>query len=313
MERASGRPRIGLALGGGGARGYAHLGVLKILLAADIPINVIAGTSMGAVIGAVYAAGYGIEEMEDIAFQIRWRQMFGLVDPSIPRQGLIDGNRLEEYFHILTRGKEFNQLEKALVVIATDIISGEEVRISSGPVARALRASTALPGIFRPVKAGPHLLVDGSVSTPVPVAAAQAAGAEVVVAVDVCSKVDRADVLTQARKWCAEIALKKGRKIIWPDNLRRLLNSSMPESINIISRSLELSEQYFGVLEQGGVSPKNYILVKPAVESIRWYEFHKAEKCIRAGEAAGRQAAEQIKSLVTKKDLDNLIKNIIVD
>ncbi|NLI13495.1 MAG: patatin family protein [Peptococcaceae bacterium] len=208
MKRGNVRPRIGLALGGGGARGYAHLGVLKILLEADIPIDVIAGTSMGAVVGAVYAAGYGIKEMENMVFQIGWRQMFELADPSLPSQGLIIGNRLEKYFNILARGKDFNQLEKALVVVATDVISGEEVRINSGPVAKALRASTALPGIFYPVKAGSHLLVDGSISTPVPLAAVQEAGSDVVVAVDVCSQVDRADILIRARKWCEEIASK---------------------------------------------------------------------------------------------------------
>jgi len=302
MKRGNVRPRIGLALSGGGARGYAHLGVLKILLEAGIPIDVIAGTSMGSVVGAVYAAGYGIEEMKNMVLQMRWRQMFELVDPSLPRQGLIIGNRLEKYFNVLTRGKDFNQLEKALVVVATDIISGEELRINSGPVARALRASTALPGIFYPVKTGPHLLVDGSVSTPVPIAAVQEAGSDLVVAVDVCSPVDRADILIQARKWCEEIVTKKGKQMIWAENLRHWLDSSLPASIMIIDRSLKLNEQYIAVLKQEELLPTNYILLKPAVENIRWYEFHKAEECILAGEAAGRQAMDQIKTLLTKVD-----------
>lgn len=228
--------------------------------------------------------------------------MFGLVDLTIPHLGIINGNRLEKYFKILTGGREFNQLEKALVVVATDITSGEEVHINSGSVATALRASTAVPGIFCPVKLGSHLLVDGSVSTPVPVAAVQEAGAEVIVAVDVCSPVDRADVLIQALKWCEGIASKKVWQMIGAESLRRLLNSSIPESINIIGRSLELNEQYIGVLKQEEFSPKNYILLKPAVESTRWYEFHKAEECIKAGEAVGRQAVGQIKTFVTKED-----------
>jgi NTE family protein len=308
MKRVNVRPRIGLALGGGGARGYAHLGVLKILLGADIPIDVIAGTSMGAVVGAAYAAGYEIEEMENMVLQMGWRQMFKLADPSLPRQGLIIGNRLEKYFNILARGKDFNQLEKELVVVATDVISGEEVRINSGPVASALRASTSLPGIFYPVKAGSHLLVDGSISTPVPLAAAQEAGSDVVVAVDVSSQVDRADILIRARKWCEEIASKKGRQMIWAESLRRWLDSSMPASIKIIDRSLELNEQYIGVLKQKEFLPKNYILLKPAVENTRWYEFHKAEECIRAGEAAGRQVVDQIKTLV-KEDFPTPTSN----
>lgn len=300
MERTSGRPRIGLALGGGGARGYAHLGVLKALLAADIHIDVIAGSSMGAIIGAAYATGYGIEEMEDIASQLGWSRMFGLADPSIPKERLIIGDRLEEFFNTLTRGKDFNQLKKTLVVVATDLNSGEEVRINTGPVAKALRASTALPGIFSPVKLGQHLLVDGSVCAPVPAAAAQEAGAEVVIAVDVCSPVDRADILLKVRKWCEEIALKKGRQITWVESLRHWFGSSMPLSIKIVDRSLRLNEQFYRTRKQEQLLMKNCILLKPAVESTRWYEFHKAEECIRAGETAGRQVVSQINILAAQ-------------
>ncbi|MDN5345084.1 MAG: hypothetical protein PWQ18_1198, partial [Clostridia bacterium] len=203
------RPRIGLALGGGGARGYAHLGVLKALQEADIPVDVIAGTSMGAVVGAAYATGHQIEELVDMALQMRWRHLLALADPTLPRQGMIAGNRLERYFETLTRERDFNQLAKTLVVVATDITTGEEVRLNSGPVARALRASTAVPGVFCPVESGDRLLVDGSITTPVPVRVAADAGAEVVVAVDVCSPVDRTDVLVQAWKWFMEIPFRQ--------------------------------------------------------------------------------------------------------
>lgn len=296
------RPRIGLALGGGGARGYAHLGVLKAFREANIPIDVIAGTSMGAVVGAAYASGYRIDELIDMALQIRWRRLVSLADPTIPRQGVIAGNRLEKYFDALTMGREFNQLEKTLIVVAADIATGEEVRINSGPVARALRASTAVPGIFCPVKSGRRILVDGSVTSPVPLAAAAEAGAAVVVAVDVCSPVDRTDVLVQAWKCWKEMPSKKAYRLTGAPGFWRFLKPVLPESINIVSRSLDLYDRYVNTSPRVTPSVRRWLL-RPAVEDVRWYEFHRVRECIQAGEAVGRQAADQIKALLKTEDL----------
>lgn len=293
------RPRIGLALGGGGARGYAHLGVLKVLQEANIPIDVIAGTSMGAVIGAACATGYRIEELMDMALQMHWRRLLGLADPTIPRQGMIAGNRLEKYFETLTKGREFDQLEKTLVVIATDIATGEEVRLDSGPVARALRASTSIPGIFCPVKSGQYHLVDGSVTTPVPAAAVQEAGAAVVVAVDVYSPVDQADVLVKAWRWWKEIP---SRQMYCLMGVPGFLKRALPESINIVGRSLELCDRYLKI-SSPATSTVHYWLLRPAVESVRWYEFHRVRECIQAGEAVGRQVAGQINDLLKQGTL----------
>ncbi|ACA60224.1 patatin-like phospholipase family protein [Candidatus Desulforudis audaxviator] len=296
------RPRIGLALGGGGARGYAHLGVLKAFREANIPIDVIAGTSMGAVVGAAYASGYRIDELIDMALQIRWRRLVSLADPTIPRQGVIAGNRLEKYFDALTMGREFNQLEKTLIVVAADIATGEEVRINSGPVARALRASTAVPGIFCPVKSGRRILVDGSVTSPVPLAAAAEAGAAVVVAVDVCSPVDRTDVLVQAWKCWKEMPSKKAYRLTGAPGFWRFLKPVLPESVNIVSRSLDLYDRYVNTSPRVTPSVRRWLL-RPAVEDVRWYEFHRVRECIQAGEAVGRQAADQIKALLKTEDL----------
>lgn len=300
-QQVSGRPRIGLALGGGGVRGYAHLGVIKALREAHIPIDVIAGTSMGAVVGAAYATGYRIEELVDMAIQMRWRRLFDLVDPTIPRQGVIAGNRLEKYFNTLTGTREFDQLEKTLIVVASDIATGEEVRINSGPVARALRASTAVPGIFCPVKSERRLLVDGSVTTPVPVVAAVEAGAAVVLAVDVCSPVDRADVLLRAWKWWNDIPSKQTHHLMGASSFRRFLQPVLPESVNLVGRSLELHDRSIGV-SWPATSSRHCWLLRPAVESVRWYDFHRATECIQAGEAVGRHAADQIKALLKTGD-----------
>ncbi len=285
-------PRLGLALGGGGARGCAHLGVLKAFRAAGIPVDVIAGTSMGAVVGAAYASGRQIEELIDIAMAMHGRRLLSLVDPKIPRQGVIAGDRLERYFDTLTWGREFAQLEKPLIVVATDIATGEEVRINSGPVARALRASTAVPGVFCPVKAGPRLLVDGSITTPVPMVAAREAGVEALVVVDVCSSVDQTDILVHAWKNWNEMPSGRVNHRIGASGPLRLLKSVLPAGVDIISRSLALYDQYNHISPE--TLPVHCWRLRPAVEDVRWYDFHRAGECIRAGETAGRQVMDQV-------------------
>ncbi len=314
MNNDKGRPRIGLALGGGGARGYAHVGVIKALLEAGIPIDIIAGTSMGAVVGAAYAAGCGVDEMEGLVSKMRWKRMAGLVDLVIPYQGVINGTRLEKFFSVLTGGKEFGQLEKPLIVVATDIPSGEEVRINSGSVATALRASTAVPGIFCPVTTiEPYVLVDGSVSTPVPVKALREAGAEVIIAIDVCSPVDRAELLMQVLKWWKEVPSAKAQRIIDNQNLVRFPKPSLPASVKIVDRSLELNNQYKKFLSDEEPHPNNCVLVKPEVEDVRWFEFYKAAKCIQTGESAGRQAIDKIKALLKQRDVNWLTKSSLLN
>ncbi|NYE56799.1 patatin-like phospholipase family protein [Carboxydothermus ferrireducens] len=280
------RPRIGIALGSGGARGYAHIGVLKALQEANIPIDFIAGTSMGAVVGAAYAAGYRIEELEDMALKMRWRWIFNLFDPTLPRQGIIAGNKVEKYFEMLTQGKEFSQLRKPLTVVATDIVSGEEVRLNEGLVAKALRASIAIPGVFSPVKIDERILVDGSVTTPVPVRAAKEAGADIVIAIDVSSNVDQTSTLVHTWK---RIKNMPSQKVV------HYIKNSRFEIINVLDNTLELCAQPKEVSLNSGLHGKHYYLLKPEVGNIKWYEFHRAGECIRAGEIAGKKVTEKIK------------------
>jgi NTE family protein len=268
--------------------------VLKALQETDIPVDIIAGISMGAVVGAASAAGYGVEELEYIATHMRWNQLLRLADPNLPRQGLIAGNRLEEYFNTLVLEKDFTQLEKTFIAVATDILSGDEVRINSGSVARALRASTALPGIFNPVRSGQSLLIDGTITTQVPLEAAVDAGAALVVAVDVSSPVDRADILLRGWNWGKKLP---GYNWLGSSGLSRFVKPLVPESINTVGRSLEL--YYSHPKNSADVTPPVLCLrVKPAVDNVRWFEFHRVEECIQAGETVGRQVACHIKTLM---------------
>lgn len=187
MSRFSSRPTIGLALGGG-IRGLAHIGVLRVLEQEHIPIDFLAGSSMGAVIGAGYAAGLGTEYLEHEAVRMAdRRRLVGLLHRSLPRTtlGLIEGREVDRYFAERLAHKNFADLSIPLAVVAADLETGEQVIIDSGAVATALRASGSLPGVFAPARLNGRLLVDGAVLNPVPLDVVRRMGAEIVIAVDV--------------------------------------------------------------------------------------------------------------------------------
>ncbi|MED4401688.1 patatin-like phospholipase family protein [Metabacillus fastidiosus] len=176
------KPKIGLALGSGGARGFAHLGVLKVLYNAGIRVDMIAGSSMGALIGSFYASGLSIDEMYKIAFAFK-RKYF--LDFTIPKMGFIAGKRVKELIHLFTKGKNIEELDIPLAIVATDLYEGKKVIFKKGLVSDAVRASIAIPGIFVPEKINGKLLVDGGVIDRVPVSVVKDMGADIVIAVDV--------------------------------------------------------------------------------------------------------------------------------
>ncbi|QQK76745.1 patatin-like phospholipase family protein [Salicibibacter cibarius] len=176
------RPSVGLALGSGGARGFAHIGVLEVFEEEGIPIDVIAGSSMGAVIGALTALGRSANDLKQLASLFR-RKYY--IDFTVPKMGLVSGKRLEELFLMLTKGEVLDNLDIPVSVVATDLNSGERFLFTDGSIAKALRASISIPGIFVPVRSGDHLLVDGGVIDRVPANVVTDMGADLVVAVDV--------------------------------------------------------------------------------------------------------------------------------
>lgn len=177
-------PKIGLALGSGGAKGLAHIGVLKALEKAGIQIDYIAGTSIGSIIGAYYAAHPSLEKLEEFVFSLNRRMGFKLFDP-VMRGGIIKGNKVEMFISDMLDGATFDSLRIPLSVIATDMRSAEEVVIRSGDLVKAIRASISVPPVFAPVKYHNKLLADGGLSDPVPVDAVRKMGADIVIAVNV--------------------------------------------------------------------------------------------------------------------------------
>jgi len=176
------RPRVGLALGGGAARGFAHVGVIRALEQAGIVPEVIAGTSAGAVVGAIYAAGYGAADLLRIASQL---EQSSVRDLTLPDRGFIRGERLQAFVNRAVQDRPIERLRIRFAAVATDLASGDAVTFRAGDTGLAVRASSAVPGIFQPVTVGGRTLVDGGLTHPVPVAAARALGADVVIAVDI--------------------------------------------------------------------------------------------------------------------------------
>jgi NTE family protein len=177
--------RIGLALGGGAARGFAHIGVIKVLEAQGIVPDLIAGTSAGSVVGALYAAGLDGFELQKVGMEL---DEATLADWSFPSRGLFKGEALQDFVNRQVRQKPLERLGKPFAAVATDLKSGEMVAFRTGNTGMAVRASSAVPGIFKPVAIREREYVDGGLTSPVPVRAVKAMGADFVIAVDVGSK-----------------------------------------------------------------------------------------------------------------------------
>jgi NTE family protein len=177
--------KIGFALGGGVARGLFHIGVLSVLEENHIYPDIIVGTSMGAVIGALYASGLSAAEIKKNALELDWKQMYRFADIAMPRRGFIQGNRVTSFLKRLLKEKSFSQLEKKFACVATDIMTGEQVVMLKGSLVEALRASISMPAIFTPVKRRGRYLVDGGLVNVVPVSVCRDLGADYVIGVNV--------------------------------------------------------------------------------------------------------------------------------
>lgn len=181
MPEGVGRPRVGLALGGGVWRGWAHVGVLSVLEREDIPIDYIAGTSAGALTGALYCAGVSIQQITDLALRVRWRDF---ARPVWPTKGFVSFAGLERWLSATVGDVCFAELRRPFAAVATDLETGESVVLREGRLARAVRASCSVPGFVTPVEMDGRLLGDGGVSNNVPAAVVRAMGADYVIGVD---------------------------------------------------------------------------------------------------------------------------------
>lgn len=177
--------RIALALGGGAARGFAHIGVIKALEAQGISPDIVVGTSAGSVVGALYAAGYSGFDMQGLSMKMDEGQVS---DWSLPNRGVIKGEALQDFINQAVRNRPLEKLNKLFAVVATDLRSGEMIVFRTGNTGMAVRASSSVPGVFQPVAINGHEYVDGGLVSPVPVRVARSLGADFVIAVDISDR-----------------------------------------------------------------------------------------------------------------------------
>ena len=181
MNYRTSYPKVGLALSGGAVRGFAHLGVLQVLVNAGIPIDYVAGTSVGSILGAMYCAGVSLEQMYEISTYINWST---LARPTLSRNGVLTFEKLEYWFDFIAGDLRFCDLHIPFAALTTDIETGESVAIREGRVATAVRASCSIPGLVTPVQIGDRFLVDGGISDNLPIDVVREMGADFVIGVD---------------------------------------------------------------------------------------------------------------------------------
>lgn len=314
MQPAPSRPKLGLALGSGAARGLAHIGVLKVLEESKIPVDIIAGTSMGALIGAMYAAGVPITQMEEVALNIDWRSMAKLLDPILPTSGLTDGNKLVSFIAELLPAREFIDLKQTLAVTATDINTGEAIIIKQGDLLEALRASLAFPGIFSPVRFGQRFLVDGGLCKPIPTDVARTLGAEKIIGVCTIPAVSKKSPETfLPGKHGQAKSISRWRDLFSARSIEQAFRVTLGQASE--SASKEVTEplktpNIFRVCAQSVAIMENLInelhlrqnphdlIIRPALDGITLLEFYRAGEVIAAGEASARAALPEIKYLL---------------
>jgi NTE family protein len=278
------RPKLGIALGSGSARGWAHVGVLQALTARGIAPDFIAGCSMGAMVGAAFAAGR-IDELEAWALSLDWKRVVGLVDVGL-RGGLFKGDRLLNLFHGQFVECRFSQLSVPFAAVATDLVTGQEVWLREGEVSKAVRASCTVPGLFKPVLREGRYLVDGSVVNPIPVSLCRAMGAQVVIAVDVGSR--RAGRFPLE---CEPAPKTKGRRRPFLDVLGSSPLSDMPPPPSIVDAllgAIDIMQERIAQARLAGEPPE--VLLAPRFERFGPFDYHRAALAI----AAGREAVAQM-------------------
>jgi len=180
--------KIGLALGSGSARGWSHIGVIHGLLEEGIDIDIVCGTSIGSIVGGALAAG-ALDKLDKWARELAWSDILGFMDVTLPRSGLIEGDRIAKFFRENLSDPNIEDLPLPFAAVSTDMSSGREVWLQKGSLIDAIRASISLPGIFTPFKQGERWLVDGGLVNPVPVSLCRAMGADVVIAVNLNSDI----------------------------------------------------------------------------------------------------------------------------
>ncbi len=260
--------KIALVLGAGSSKGFAHIGVLKILESNKIPIHMIVGTSVGSVVGSLYAYGCDALELQKVSFSI---ERGDIVDLAIPDNGFIKGEKLEEFINKSLKNTPMEKLKIPFYAVATDIQNGQEIVFGKGNTGQAVRASCSIPGVFRPVKIGDKMFVDGGVLSPVAVNVARRFGADIVIAVDISTEVEQS----------------------FPGN-----------TVETILQSLNIMYSKLASMQLS----KADVVIRPKVGHIGSADFSKRHEAILGGEKAALEALPKIMEIVNQLRIEGRLE-----
>lgn len=272
------RPRVGLALGSGSARGWAHIGIIQALEERGIEIDVVAGTSIGALVGGAYVSG-ALKEFGDWVRTLTTKDVFGLMDFTFSG-GVVKGEKLFGFFEKLHSNPNIEDLEKRFVTVATDMKSGREVWISKGPVLDAARASCALPGLFSPLQHQRRWMLDGGLVNPVPVSAARAFGADVVIAVNLNAQLVGAHLSRQTPPDGGE---SEEDRSLWQKMTHYFSSQDggPPGFFDVVASSVNIMQDRITRSRMAGDPPE--VTLIPLLEDFALMDFHRAGEAIDEG------------------------------
>jgi NTE family protein len=297
------RPRIGLALGSGSARGWSHIGVIDALAEAGVEPDIVCGTSIGSLVGAAYVAGQ-LTPLRQWAMAATWREIVGLMDVRLSGGGLIDGKQIVAFLQQLGIAGAVENYPKKYAAVATDLTTGREIWLQSGPIHQAVRASIALPGIISPARIDDHWLVDGGLANPVPVSVCRALGADVIIAVNL-----NGDLVGRRFDSAAERSPATMPPPMPNEHLDRLLQQ-LPEALraqaaqmiprlsprgrptpgyfDVIANSINIMQDQITRTRLAGEPP--HVMLVPRLRDIGLLEFNRAREAIAEGRACVEHA-----------------------
>jgi NTE family protein len=296
------RPRIGLALGSGSARGWSHIGVIRVLERAGISPEIVCGTSIGSLVGAAYAAGE-LDRLEQWVKNLRWQTAVGFLDLKMGG-GLIEGSKLIDFFRSQFNDQGIEQLPKAFSCVATDLSSGREIWLREGPVIDAVRASIAMPGLFTPAYQDGRLLVDGGLVNPVPVSLCRAMGADIVIAVDLnwdllghrsrIASETKTEIAPATNGMIDAILAKLRPAGRLPGE--KQAEQEMPSMLDVMTTSLNIMQVRITQSRLAG-EPAD-AMIRPRLSDIASMDFHRGALAIAEGERAAESALPMIRELL---------------
>jgi NTE family protein len=283
------RPRVGLVLGSGSARGWAHIGVIRVLEREGVRPDFICGTSVGALVGAAYAAG-SFDRFEDWVVSMRRSDVISLMDVGLAG-GLLKGARLMATVRRTFEDCRIEDLERPFGAVATALHTGAEVWLREGSMLEAVRASIAMPGLFTPVLRDETVLVDGALVNPVPVSLGRAMGGEILIAVDLSSDILARHLVISAQEEAPVGHVSDWMRRIWPSSE----GPKRPSMASVIISGLNIMQVRITRSRMAGEPPD--VIVAPRLAHLGLLDYHRAEEAIREGERAMEAALEGLRLL----------------